>query len=534
MSDDRTARPIAFLVSIAGARGAAEVLEAVAPVLDRIGTWRTVAHPESSLAHHAARAVERGERPVHLAIGAAHECYLTPAVPNLLLPLWDYPEVPAIDLNRNSRMNWARVAERVDLIVAPSAFTVESFRRSGVTSPAVIAPIPPRAGWGDLATWGPDLPVTVHVPHVVWGGAPDPAASRAAKDARRFASAAVAAPESVPMPASEPTLPFPSRAKRATKRRLRRLKPYFSNATIQHIDGYKNRLMPLVRRPDPIRIAGGLARLGYRHLVRRWIGEGGHSKLRGLAHRLRVRRPAPDHHHHTPTTLGASPLTLSGLCYSAAIDYDDPTTDDVTLLSAFLHAFADRPDATLLVRLATTPEREAHDLGRLSHAFHAPRIDARCRVVVVPGRIGDGEALALGRAASYHVETGRTRGRSMAMTAALASGRPVIAPEHSAYCDWVDCEVGLTVPAHPEPTSWPMDGLGKHATTWNRVVWADLRDRLVESAAIADDDPIRYERLSATARERMAARTSPAAVAAALRGAIDALPDRPAGAVVWA
>ena len=269
MSDDCTARPIAFLVSIAGARGAAEVLEAVAPVLDRIGSWRTVAHPESSLAHHAARAVERGDRPIHLAIGAAHECYLTPAVPNLLLPLWDYPEVPAIDLNRNSRMNWARVAERVDLIVAPSEFTIGAFRRSGVTSPAVVAPIPPHAGWSDLATWGPDLPVTVHVPHVVWGGAPDPAASRAAKDARTFAALAVAAPGSPAVPPADATLPLPARAKQATKRRLRRLKPYFSNAAIQHIDGYKDRLMPLVRRPNPIRIAGGLARIGLSSRKRR-------------------------------------------------------------------------------------------------------------------------------------------------------------------------------------------------------------------------------------------------------------------------
>lgn len=536
MSDDRTAPPIAFLVSLAGAQGAAEVLDAVAPILERIGTWRTVAHPESSLAHHATRAVERGERPVHLAIGVAHECYLTPAVTNLLLPLWHYPEVPAIDMNRNSRMNWARIAERVDLILAPSEFTITSFRRSGVTTHAVVAPIPPRAGWGDLATWGPNLPVTVHVPHVVWGGAPDPAAARAAKAARRHAMVAVSS-ASCPSPGEPdagPILPLRARAKRATKRRLRRLKPYFSNATIQQIDGYKDRLMPLVRRPNPIRIAGSVAGLGYRHLVRCWIGEGPHRKLRGLAHRLRGRRPAPiDHHHHAPSTLGASPLTVSGLAYSAAIDYDDPTTDDVTLLSAFLHAFADRPDATLIIRLATTPEREAHDLGRLSHAFHAPRIEARCRVVVVVGRVGDSEALALGRAASYHVETGRTRGRSPAMTAALASGRPVIAPEHSAYRDWIDEEVGFTVPAHPEPTSWPMDGLGKHATTWNRVVWADLRDRLVESASIADDDPRRYERLSIAARERMAHRANVAEVAAALRDAIQALPGRPDGGFDW-
>ena len=117
---------------------------------------------------------------------------------------------------------------------------------------------------------------------------------------------------------------------------------------------------------------------------------------------------------------------------------------------------------------------------------------------------------------------------------ALAAGRPAIVPDHSAYRDWVDESVGLLVASHPEPTAWPMDGLGKHATTWNRVVWDDLRDRLVESAAIADDDPVRYERLSADARERLAERTKAEDVAESLREALERLPARTLGAYAWA
>jgi glycosyltransferase involved in cell wall biosynthesis len=533
VSDDRTARPITFLVSTAGGPRGADVLEAVGPALERVGAWRHVAHPESSLAYAAARVAEDGGRPIHLAIGPAHEVYLTPALPNMLLPLWDYPEVPAIEMNRNSRMNWARVADHADVILAPSEFTVEAIRRSGVTAPAVVAPIPPGEGWGDIPTWGPHLPITTHVPHVVWGGAPDPAEARAAKAATRIVATAELGSSSVPAP--QPSLPFKARAKRAAKRRLRRLKPLFSNASIERIDAYKSRVMPLVRRPNPVRIVSGAARLGYRHLVRRWIGESAHARLRGLAGKLKGHRPAPvSHHHHAPTTLGASPLTISGLAYSATIDYADSTTDDTSLVSAFLHAFADRPDVTLIVRLVTTPEREAHDLGRLSHAVHAPGIEARCRVVAIPGRLGSGEERALARMASYHVETSRTRGLPMALMQALAAGRPAIVAGHSAYRDWVDDSAGMLVASNSEPTSWPMDGLGKHATTWNRVVWSDLRDTFVESARIADDDPVAYESLSAEARDRMARRASVSALAATLGTALELLPSRPLGAFVWA
>jgi glycosyltransferase involved in cell wall biosynthesis len=533
VSDDRTARPITFLVSTTGGSRAAEVLEAVAPALERVGAWRQVAHPESSLAYAAARVAENGGRPIHVAIGPAHEVYLTPALPNMLLPLWDYPEVPAIEMNRNSRMNWARVVERADVILAPSEFTIEALRRSGVSAPAVVAPIPPGEGWGDVPTWGPHLPVSAYLPHVVWCGAQDTAEARASKAARRIV--ATAETWSHPMPPLQPPLPFKARAKRAAKRRLRRLKPYFSNAAIERIDAYKARVMPLVRRPNPVRIVTGAARIGYRHMIRRWIGESAHAKLRGLADRLRGQRLAPAPHHvHTHATLGASLLTISGLAYSTTIDYADPTADDVSVISAFLHAFADRPDATLIVRLATTPEREAHDLGRLSNAVHAPRIEARCRVVAVPGRLGVDEELALARMASYHVETSRTRGLPVALMQALAAGRPAIVPRHSAYRDWVDDAAGLLVASNPEPTSWPMDGLGKHVTTWNRVVWSDLREKFVESARIADDDPVAYERFSAEARDHMARRASVAALAATLGAALELLPSRALGAFAWA
>ncbi len=524
MSDERAARPITFLVSAAGGRGAAEVLDAIAPALDRLGRWRKVAHPESSLAHHAASVQASGGSPVQLAIGAAHECYLTPALPTLFLPLWDYPEVPAVDLNRNGRMNWARVANAADTILAPSGFVAEAFRRSGVTTPSMRVPIPIDRGWSDLPTWGPDLPVALDVPHVVWGDDDGPAALPAAKT--------LSIPPTIQPHPAQSARPLSRRAR--IKRRLRRLKPYFSNAANEQIDAYKARVLPLVRRPNPVRIAGSMARLGYRHLVRRVIGERAHGRLRGFVRALEGRTPEPAPSSPGPATLVPSRLTLSGLVYSATIDYEDPTTDDTVLVSAFLHAFASRADATLLVRLMTRPDREAHDLARLWHVVHAPRIRARCKIVVVIGPLSRDETLALGRAASYHVETARSRGLSLPLLQALASGRPAIVPDHSSYPEWVDTSVGLPVASHVEPTCWPMDGLGKHATTWNRVDWSGLRNRLVESAAIVDDEPARYEHLSAAARERMASRASVGSTARALAGALELRRPRPLGAYAWA
>jgi glycosyltransferase involved in cell wall biosynthesis len=520
VTDDCTSRPFSFLVSTPGGRDARAVLDAIGPVLARLGSWRQIHHPESSLTHVAAEIEAEGGRAVQFAIGEAQDCYLTPAVPTVFVPLWDYAEVPSVDLNHNGRTNWARIADRVDLILAPSLFTLNAFRDSGVSAPAAILPIPAREGWADVPTWGPGISVSVDVPHVIWGGEPVPdRVARAASPADEETGVAAAAGR------------WSARLVRAGRRRLRRLKPYLSNDSIERIDGYCRRFGPSLLRPNPVKILGGVARLGYRHLVRRWIGERAHSRLAGMRQRLR-RLPTPPPA-AVYSCVAPSMLTLEGLVYSTVIDYSDPTIDDLDLLSAALHAFRDRDDVTLLIRLVTTADREAHDLGRLAHAYQLPRMKSACRVVVVIGQLDPLASMILTHGTSYHVETSRSRGLSLPLIEALAAGRPAITPAHSSYLDWIDEDVGLVVSSNPEPTRWPIDPVGRHATYWHRAIWTDLRDRLIESAGIADDDPERYEFLSANARARIADRADIGVVTDLLRDALEQLPERRPGALAW-
>src|SRR3954463_11908762 len=99
-------RKIAFLVSTTAAAGDVRahlgsaaysyhfVVEALAPVLETVGVWRRVDHPESRLAFAAARAEAEGYRPVHLAVNPLQDVYLSPALPNVLFPFWEFPDVP--------------------------------------------------------------------------------------------------------------------------------------------------------------------------------------------------------------------------------------------------------------------------------------------------------------------------------------------------------------------------------------------------------------------------------------------------------
>ncbi|MBX6316409.1 MAG: hypothetical protein IRY99_26380, partial [Isosphaeraceae bacterium] len=147
-------RPYAFLVSTTGCArdirhhmGSADysyvfVLKALAPVLERLGRWQLVEAPESRLALVAARAAAEGFRPVHLALLPPHASYFTPAVPTILFPFWEFPNVPNRDSQYNTRQNWVRLCRRADLVLTACRFTADTFRRAGVAAPIEVVPVP--------------------------------------------------------------------------------------------------------------------------------------------------------------------------------------------------------------------------------------------------------------------------------------------------------------------------------------------------------------------------------------------------------
>src|SRR5579883_1864299 len=131
---DRGRRPFAFLVSTTGcardiehhmgsaAYSYAFVLDALAPLLDQLGTWRLIDHPESRLPFAAARAAADGYRPVHLALNPPQDCYLTPALPNVIFPFWEFPDIPNRDFLYDTRQDWTSVCRSADLIITACQF----------------------------------------------------------------------------------------------------------------------------------------------------------------------------------------------------------------------------------------------------------------------------------------------------------------------------------------------------------------------------------------------------------------------------
>ena len=520
MSDDP--RKIAFLVSTtAAARGIREhmgsaaysyhfVVEALAPVLETLGVWRPVDHPESRLAFAAARAEAEGYRPVHLAVNPLQDVYLSPAVPNVLFPFWEFPDVPDRDFGHDTRQNWARVCRPASMVLTACEFTAAAFRKAGVACPVAVVPVPvpPRAF--ALPPWDPARVRTFTCRHEILGPAGAPAGPTAADPARSDGAAS-----------------------RAARSAFRRVAPWLGPMTVQRLS-LMRRAVAGAAKERPGDLTFRLMRDGYRRHVRRWLSDDALdavTRLKRKALALAGREPAGP----TDPPLPSGELTLGGgLVYTTVFNVGDPRKNYRDLLTAFLDAFRDRGDVTLVVKLVTNRRCEHHDAGLLRATYEALGVSHRCRVVVVTEFLTEEQMDALFEVTTYYVNTSHAEGACLPLMRALAGGRPAVAPGHTAMADYMDGAVGFFPGSHPEPTHWPHDPERRLETTRHRLVWSDLRDGLHARAGVADGDRPRYDAMAAAARARMSFLASHDAVAGALRAAMARLDDGPAGAFGWA
>lgn len=441
------------------------VLKALAPVLEQVGSWELVPRPESSLIYQAAQAAEAGYRPVQFSLTPAHAAYLTPAVPTILYPFWEFPRIPDRDFGFDTRQNWARVARRADLVLTACRLTAGSFQAAGVGCPVEIVPVPLDPEDFVIPDWDPARTVRIRCRHVVRGGE---SASRAH------------GPASLP----EPPLQGLARLERALRVRYHRhVRPWLSDRAVERITRVKRTVLRKIAEPPP-------------------------------------RVPDGD-------------LELSGLVYTSVFNLGDHRKNPRDLLSATLLAFRDRPDVTIVLKLAANPATEWHELRTLQHLLDELGIDHHCRLVVIPDFLTEEQMRALLEGTTYYLNTSRAEGACLPLQRALAAGRPGIAPAHTAMADYMDEAVGFVVDSHAEPTHWPHDPQRRCETTWHRLVWTSLHDRLRESAAIAGRDEEQYATRARAARCRMTETASRDVAAEALRRALRHLESVQPGRLAW-
>jgi glycosyltransferase involved in cell wall biosynthesis len=248
--------------------------------------------------------------------------------------------------------------------------------------------------------------------------------------------------------------------------------------------------------------------------AQRWLNDRAFHRLQAVKRRV-LRRPEPE-----PPLLPASEITLSGLIYLSVFNPSDLRKNLEDLLTAFLRAFHDRGDVTLVLKLATSRVAEHKDIAAIRKIRSKFGPGCRARIVLLTEYLDDGQMLGLMGVSTFYVNASRAEGACLPLQQALAAGRPAIAPGHTSMADYVRPDSAFLIGSDPEPTHWPHDPEKRIETVWHRISWADLRDRFVESSRLVEGDRAGYERMSQAARDSMAGYAERDVVVGRLRRAL--------------
>ncbi len=523
----------AFLISGVTDQRSRDRLEALAPALEQLGTWQEVDRPESRLIYASSLARSQGLTPVHLAFGLPQSTYLTPAVPTILVPIWDSPDVPCRSFVFDVRQNWAQLTKRAACLIAPSAGQTRKFQETGLGCPVSHVPTPARVEDFTLPEWDKTHKWTIACRHVILGATPEP------NDEVKRRSTWVK-PE--PGVVARPNLK--RKAWNQFRHAFHAISPYYGDdARIRNMKIRKNALRLIGRTPTLTKMSRreasilGLARhygkLGYDLTVRPYLSDHALSKVGAIKDNFKriLRRPSP------PPVVPEIPradLTLGGLVYTAVVDPSDPRSNVKDLLSSFFLAFNDRPDVTLVL-LFTTPESRGYELTSQITSYAASLgLQPKCRVAVICEPLSDSLQRHLLQASTYVVTATLAESEPLFLRRALAGGRLVVGPDHSDLGELLDAQNAFIVESHPEPTHWSHDPERKFETSIGRIVWSGLKEKFVESARMVEDSPLTYLELSRLAREKVARSASVVLCVLALERVLEAIPNTDQASFAWA
>ncbi len=206
---------------------------------------------------------------------------------------------------------------------------------------------------------------------------------------------------------------------------------------------------------------------------------------------------------------------IAGVVFTSVLAPKDGRKNWMDIVSAFLAALREAPDATLVLKMVgADPGYWWWEL--LDILSRAPPF--ACRVVVMHGFLDDQAYTELVQASHWVVNASKAEGLCLPLLEFMCAGRPAVAPAHTAMADYIDARGALVVQSDEEHCGWPQDPRNEMVTTRHRVSWSSLRDRLAEAYAISKAEPDRYASLARGAAEVMQAFCSDEVVEARLDG----------------
>jgi hypothetical protein len=436
------------------------VAQLFVPLLAKWGEVIQTARESGTLEVAVSDARRRGLDPVHVSFLPFQDFCPAPSVANVIVPAWEFPDVPDHVFDGNPNNDWVAAARQCDLVIVGGQFTVDTFQRAGIRAPIRIVPVPTPEEYFRLPVWQTGQQIRIPCPAYVF---PHP---------DRPDHAMWDAPE--------------IRQEKATGN-AGSLRGQLRDKMRQTYSQYLKPLVP----PAAHTLLKTLTRKAGRNAWDRYVES--------------CRRPH---------------VELSGVVYTCIFNPSDGRKNWEDLLTGFVWALRDHADATLVVKLVT---KNRTWIDRILMYYRCVGLAHRCKVVFITEYLSNEHMLDLVRASSYYLTTTRAEGNCLPVMNYLAAGRPCVSPCHTALGDYFTNEMGFIVETHLEPAIWPHDSRLRFRTTWGRVVWTSLVEQLRRSYHIARHDRLAYDALGAAGRRKMSQWASVESIGPRLEAALDLL-----------
>lgn len=207
-------------------------------------------------------------------------------------------------------------------------------------------------------------------------------------------------------------------------------------------------------------------------------------------------------------------ISLSGVVFTSVFNPYDGRKNWADMLTAFGIAFKDTPDTTLVFKFGHRRYRTAMRNALLTLARLG---DIKCRVVLIHGHLPDDDYQRFTQATHFVVNSSYGEGQCLPLMEYLSSGKPAIAPRHSAMLDYMDEKVGFVVRSFADYSAWPHDPRIAYRTERQQIDWSSLVDCYQQAYVCFTQDPERYKQMSLQAMQRMQEHCSQAHVLQQLR-----------------
>ena len=220
--------------------------------------------------------------------------------------------------------------------------------------------------------------------------------------------------------------------------------------------------------------------------------------LRGWWHEVRLPRAGQGRPRSGEASTGTETIDLDGVVYVSVLNPNDGRKNWIDMVAAFCWAFRGVEDATLVLKMTH------HDIelyrGTLL-VLLTRLLPFRCRVLVLHGFLEDEQYLQLIRASTYYVNASSGEGLCLPLMEFLCSGKPSVAPTHTAMADYMSPEFSFPVATSLEPGCWPHDPKGMLLTHSHRLNWHSLMLAYRTSYAVVADSE-RYRAMSCARMNR--------------------------------